>query len=173
MAIRSQPPSIHLRRCPAGELTALLFLYAQRTRIAALRDMLMDPTVPITALPGTVTELQGILAALAALIFPVHPPTRRAGNQNATLPGAAAGQGNFPAAPQYLAPPMPWPSWRHKTDGDLCAIVAYLKHGIKPVNNQVPDSQGPPDHWASGYTPDKIGPYPLTPYPTGNETFQP
>jgi mono/diheme cytochrome c family protein len=83
------------------------------------------------------------------------------------------GQGNFPAAPQYLAPPMPWPSWRHKTDGDLWAIVAYLKHGIKPVNNQVPDSQDPPDHWAGGYTPDKIGPYPLTPYPAGNETFQP
>jgi hypothetical protein len=35
------------------------------------------------------------------------------------------------------------------------------------------DSQGPPDNWASSYTADKIGPYPLPPYPAGNETFQP
>src|SRR5205823_14591654 len=26
------------------------------------------------------------------------------------------GQGNFPAAPHYLAPPMPWGSWRHMSD---------------------------------------------------------
>jgi hypothetical protein len=83
------------------------------------------------------------------------------------------GQGNFPATPVYLAPPMPWPSFRQKSDDDLWAIVAYLKHGIKPVSNQVPDSQGPPDHWASSYTSDKLGPYPLPAYPAGNETFQP
>jgi hypothetical protein len=83
------------------------------------------------------------------------------------------GQGNYPANPQYLAPPMPWPSFRHKTDDELWAIVAYLKHGIKPVSNAVPPSQDPPDHWASSYTPDKIGPYPLPAYPAGNETFTP
>lgn len=83
------------------------------------------------------------------------------------------GQGNFPATPYYLAPPMPWPAWRQMPDTDLWDIVAYLKHGIKPVTNMVPDSQGPPDNWASSYTPDKIGPYPLPAYPAGNETFQP
>jgi hypothetical protein len=57
-AMRGQPPGIHRRRCPPGELAALLLLYAQKTRIAALRDMLMGPMLPITALPGTVTELQ-------------------------------------------------------------------------------------------------------------------
>ena len=57
-AMRGQPPGIHRRRCSEGELAALLLLYAQKTRIAALRDMLMDPMLPITALPGTVTELQ-------------------------------------------------------------------------------------------------------------------
>jgi hypothetical protein len=83
------------------------------------------------------------------------------------------GQGNFPATPFYLAPPMPWPGFRHYSDADLWGIVAYLKHGIKPVTNAVPANQGPPDHWASSYTPDKIGPYPLPAYPAGNETFHP
>jgi hypothetical protein len=85
----------------------------------------------------------------------------------------APGQGNFPAMPHYLAPPMPWPTFRHFSDDDLWAIVAYLKHGIKPVNNKVPDNQGPPDNWASSYTPDKVGPYPVPAYPAGNEAFQP
>jgi thiosulfate dehydrogenase len=83
------------------------------------------------------------------------------------------GNGNFPATPHYLAPPMPWPAWRHMSDGELWDIIAYLQHGIKPVSNKVPDSDGPPDFWASAYTPDKIGPYPLPPYPSGNEVFQP
>lgn len=83
------------------------------------------------------------------------------------------GQGNFPANPHYLAPPMPWPSFRHRPDADLWAIVAYLKHGIKAVNNKVSDSEGPPDHWASTYILDKIGPYPLPPYPGNNEAFNP
>lgn len=83
------------------------------------------------------------------------------------------GQGNFPTAPHYLAPPMPWSSFRHLTDSDLWAIVAYLKHGIKPVANAVPDSQGPPDHWASSYTPALIGPETLPGYPAASEQFTP
>lgn len=80
-----------------------------------------------------------------------------------------AGQGNFPANPKYLAPPMPWPEWRHMTDQELWDIAAYLKHGVKPVRNQVKDSEGPPDFWASEYTPEKIGTYPAPAYPTANE----
>lgn len=87
----------------------------------------------------------------------------------ATTPG----QGNFPAEPHYLAPPMPWPSFRHMADGELWDIVAYLQHGIKPVHNKVKDSQGPKDHWASMYTPKKTGTYPLAVYPSSNEEFQP
>jgi hypothetical protein len=83
------------------------------------------------------------------------------------------GQGNFPAQPHYLALPMPWPSWRHRPDADLWDMIAYLQHGIKPVSNKVPDNQEPPDHWASAYTPDKIGPYPLPPYPAASEEFKP
>ena len=79
------------------------------------------------------------------------------------------GQGNFPAHPKYLAPPMPWPAWRHMSDQDLRDIAAYLKRGLKPVRNKVLDSEGPPDFWASGYTPDKIGPWPAAPYPTARE----
>lgn len=79
------------------------------------------------------------------------------------------GQGNHPARPKYLAPPMPWPSWRHLPDSDLWAIAAYLKNGVKPVSNRVADSEGPPDFWASAYTVEIIGPYPAKPYPTARE----
>jgi hypothetical protein len=80
------------------------------------------------------------------------------------------GQGNFPARPHYLAPPMPWSAWRYMSDEELYAIAAYLKNGLKPVVNRVAESEGPPDFWASVYTPDKIGVYPLAAYPTVNET---
>jgi hypothetical protein len=79
------------------------------------------------------------------------------------------GQGNFPLHPHYLAPPMPWPSWRHMPDADLRAIAAYIKNGLKPVSHKVEDSEGPPDFWASEYTVEKIGPYPVRPFPTANE----
>jgi mono/diheme cytochrome c family protein len=81
------------------------------------------------------------------------------------------GEGNFPAVPKYLAPPMPWPGFRYMPDDDLRAIVAYLKHGVKPVRNRVEDSEGPPDFWASVYTVERIGPYPPAPFPTVRETL--
>ena len=79
------------------------------------------------------------------------------------------GQGNFPLHPKYLAPPMPWPAWRHMPDQDLWAIAAYLKQGLRPVNHKVADSEGPPDFWAGEYTVAKLGPYPAPPFPTANE----
>jgi mono/diheme cytochrome c family protein len=79
------------------------------------------------------------------------------------------GQGNFPLHPKYLAPPMPWPSWRHMSDEELWAIAAYLKRGLKPVNHRVADSEGPPDFWAGEYTVEKIGPRPAAAFPTANE----
>jgi mono/diheme cytochrome c family protein len=85
------------------------------------------------------------------------------------ITSATPGQGNFPANPHYLAVPMPWPAWRHMSDQDLWAIAAYLKRGLKPVSNKVADSEGPPDFWASEYTPAKIGTYPAPPYPTASE----
>jgi hypothetical protein len=51
----------------------------------------------------------------------------------------------------------------------LWAIAAYLKHGLKPFRNRVADSEGPPDFWASTYTPAKLGPHPALPFPTQNE----
>lgn len=50
------------------------------------------------------------------------------------------GRGNFPQNSKYLAPPMPWPSFRHMSDQELRAIAAYLKRGVKPVTNRVQDS---------------------------------
>lgn len=86
-----------------------------------------------------------------------------------TITSFEPGKGNFPANPKYLAPPMPWPQWRHMADQEIWDIVAYLKHGLKPVKNKVADSEGPPDFWASEYTPEKLGPYPARPFPTVNE----
>src|SRR4029453_9009567 len=86
-----------------------------------------------------------------------------------TITSTTPGQGNFPTQPHYLAPPMPWPTFRHMSDDDLWAIVAYIKHGIKGVTNTVPNSQGPPDFWASSYTDAAVGPANLPAYPAGNE----
>jgi mono/diheme cytochrome c family protein len=79
------------------------------------------------------------------------------------------GQGNFPANPKYLAPPMPWPAWRHMSDQQLRDVAAYLKRGLKPVSNKVADSEGPPDFWASAYTAENMGPFPASAFPTANE----
>jgi mono/diheme cytochrome c family protein len=79
------------------------------------------------------------------------------------------GQGNHPARPKYLAPPMPWPAWRHLSDAEIWAIAAYLKLGLRPVNNRVLDSEGPPDFWASEYTEAKYGTWPAPPFPTARE----
>lgn len=79
------------------------------------------------------------------------------------------GQGNFPATPHYLAPPMPWNAWRHMTDGELWAIAAYLKRGLAPVVNKVAESDGPPDFWAGAYVDSLIGKYPSPAFPTANE----
>jgi mono/diheme cytochrome c family protein len=85
------------------------------------------------------------------------------------ITSTVAGQGNHPANPKYLAPPMPWPAFRHMSDQDLMDMAAYLKRGVKPVAHTVADSDGPPDFWVSEYTPEKIGTYPLPPFPTANE----
>ncbi len=85
------------------------------------------------------------------------------------ITGTTPGKGNFPENPKYLAPPMPWPAFRHMSDQELRDIVAYLKYGVQPVSNRVADSEGPPDFWASEYTVAKIGPYPAPPFPTGRE----
>lgn len=85
------------------------------------------------------------------------------------ITSSTPGSGNFPAHPHYIAPPMPWPAWRHMPDEDLMAIAAYLKHGLKPVRNKVPDSEGPPDFWVSEYTVENIGRYPAPPFPSANE----
>ena len=100
-----------------------------------------------------------------ALRFGLRPGETADVEITSTTPG----QGNFPANPKYLAPPMPWPEWRHMTDQELWDIAAYLKHGVKPVQNKVADSEGPPDFWASEYTPEKIGTWPLPPFPTATE----
>ena len=104
-----------------------------------------------------------------ALRFGLRPEETADVEITSTIPG----QGNFPLHPHYLAPPMPWPSWRHMPDQDLWAIAAYLKNGVKPVNHKVADSEGPPDFWASEYTVEKIGPYPAPPFPTANEKGDP
>lgn len=85
------------------------------------------------------------------------------------ITSSTPGQGNFPAIPKYLAPPMPWIAFRHMKDRELWAIAAYLKNGLKPVSHRVKDSEGPPDFWAGVYTVDSIGPWPAPPFPAATE----
>lgn len=80
------------------------------------------------------------------------------------------GKGNFPMHPHYLAPPMPWVTWRHMPDQELWDIAAYLKRGLKPVVNKVADSEGPPDFWAGEYAKEDVyGKTPAPAFPTVNE----
>jgi len=82
------------------------------------------------------------------------------------------GQGNFPMTPKYLAPPMPWPAFRHMSDLEIWAIAAYLKRGVKPSVNRVADSEGPPDFWAGIYT-QFAGPMTPPAFPTDREVAPP
>jgi mono/diheme cytochrome c family protein len=103
-----------------------------------------------------------------ALRYGLRPEETADVEITSTVPG----QGNFPLHPHYLAPPMPWPSWRHMSDQELYAIAAYIKNGLKPVSHRVQDSDGPPDFWASEYTVEKIGMYPTAAFPTAYEKGQ-
>jgi hypothetical protein len=67
---------------------------------------------------------------------------------------------------------MPWTAFRYMPDAELWAIAAYLHRGLAPVVNKVPDSEGPPDFWASAYTVEAIGAYPSVAFPTANEKGQ-
>jgi hypothetical protein len=82
------------------------------------------------------------------------------------------GQGNFPAAPKYLAPPMPWAAFRHMSDLQLWSIAAYLKRGLKPQTNRVEASEGPPDFWAGLYS-QFNGPPQVVAFPTDREVSGP
>ena len=100
-----------------------------------------------------------------ALRFGLRPGTTADLEVTSTVPGA----GNHPAAADYLGVGMPWPHWRHMSDADLQAVVAYLAYGLRPVRNAVEASDAPPDLWASEYTVDKIGSWPPAPFPTARE----
>ena len=111
---------------------------------------------------GSITERQ----VYNALKFGLDPMATPSVVITSTTPGV----GNFPAVPHYLMV-MPWPSFRQKSDDDLWAIVAYVKHGLKGVSNAVVAGTEPPDFWASSLTPEKIGPNPEPSFPAAGEQF--
>ncbi|MDV2994883.1 MAG: hypothetical protein N4J56_004537 [Chroococcidiopsis sp. SAG 2025] len=67
-----------------------------------------------------------------------------------------------------ICPAMPWVYYRDQSDPDNWSIVAYLKEGIKPVKNQVPENTTP-----QGTRPDCTPLFqnlqPLPAYPGQNE----
>jgi mono/diheme cytochrome c family protein len=121
------------------------------------RNLTPDNTTGI----GRFTERQ-IFNALRYGLRPGETP-------DVEITSMVPGQGNYPARPKYMAPPMPWPAWRHLSDREIRDIAAYLKLGVRPVNNRVADSEGPPDFWASEYTEAKYGTWPPPPFPTARE----
>ncbi len=114
---------------------------------------------------GRFTERQ-IFNALRYGLRPEDTP-------DVTITSTVPGKGNHPLHPHYLAPPMPWPDWRHMRDAELWAIAAYLHRALKPVSHKIPESEGPPDFWASEYAGGipqlKMGPLTPAPFPTANE----
>lgn len=123
-------------------------------------------TIPRNITPDNVTGIgrfteRQIFNALRYGLRPGETP-------DVDITSNVAGVGNFPKNPKFLAPPMPWPAWRHMSDDELWAIAAYLKRGLKPVSHMVADSQGPPDFWAGVYAKEN-GSYPAVAFPTANE----
>jgi mono/diheme cytochrome c family protein len=111
---------------------------------------------------GRFTERQ----VFNALKFGLRPEDTPDVDITSTTPG----KGNYPMHPHYLAPPMPWTTWRHMPDQELWDIAAYLKRGLKPVVNKVADSEGPPDFWAGEYAQEIVyGKTPAVAFPTANE----
>jgi hypothetical protein len=111
---------------------------------------------------GRFTERQ-IFNALRYGLRPGETP-------DADITSSTPGQGNYPAAPKYLAPPMPWPAFRHMSDVELKAIAAYVKRGLKPQTNKVEPSEGPPDFWAGLYGMfGAVGAMQNPPFPTDRE----
>jgi hypothetical protein len=145
----------------AGWLDGLRDTITQQFRIGPFVTRAKNLTPDNATGTGRFSERQ-IFNALRHGLRPEETP-------DVEITSTVPGQGNFPLHPHYLAPPMPWMSWRNMSDQELYAIAAYLKDGLKPVNHKVQDSDGPPDFWASGYTVQAIGPYPVVPYPTANE----
>lgn len=137
------------------------FTFVQEFEIGPFRTRPRNLTPDNTTGLGRFSERQ-IFNALRFGLRPGETP-------DAEITSSTPGEGNHPQLPKYLAPPMPWPVFRHRPDQELWDIAAYLKHGVKPVTNRVEDSEGPPDFWGSFYTPQTIGTYPAPPFPTARE----
>jgi hypothetical protein len=145
----------------AGWLDGMRDTITQQFRIGPFVTRAKNLTPDNATGTGRFSERQ-IFNALRYGLRPEETP-------DVAITSTVPGQGNFPLHPHYLAVPMPWMSWRNMSDQEIYAIAAYLKDGLKPVNHKVQDSDGPPDFWASSYTVEAIGPYPVVPYPTANE----
>jgi mono/diheme cytochrome c family protein len=110
---------------------------------------------------GRYTERQ-VFNALRYGLLPAETP-------DVAVTSHIAGQGNHPAEPRYLSPAMPWLSFRFSPDQSLWDIAAYLKHGLRPVEHRVRDSEAPPDHWVGVLASAGIGTHELPPFPTAYE----
>ena len=152
--LMSPTPPFHVGACNVDNPTA------KPCYVTRARNLTPDNATGL----GRFTERQ-IFNAMRYGLRPEDTP-------DVEITSTTPGQGNFPVNPHYLAPPMPWPSWRHMTDQELWAIAAYLKHGVKPFTNKVEESEGPPDFWADLYARRDIGPYPAHSFPTANEQLR-
>jgi mono/diheme cytochrome c family protein len=88
------------------------------------------------------------------------------------ITSAAPGEGNHPREPVYLAPNMPWTSARHLTDQELWDIIAYLRDGVRPVGNALPENPHPEDGWRSWFDPEVVGGWPIVPFPAETEELR-
>jgi mono/diheme cytochrome c family protein len=136
-----------------------------------------DPSLVFITRPRNITphEETGIGRFTERQIFNALRYGLRPGETpDVEITSSIPGEGNFPLNPHYLAPPMPWPAFRHMPDQDLWDIAAYLKRAVRPVEHLVADSEGPPDFWAGFYAMNPwVGTYPAPPFPTAQEVAVP
>jgi mono/diheme cytochrome c family protein len=148
-------------KTPAQEFPIAVPPYAPTTYVTRARNLTPHEETGM----GRFTERQ-IFNALRYGLRPGETP-------DVEITSTTPGQGNFPMNPKYLAPPMPWTAFRHMSDQELMDIAAYLKRGLKPVENRVADSEGPPDFWVGLYSAPIFGAYPLPPFPAAAEMATP
>jgi hypothetical protein len=148
-------------KTPAQEFPIAVPPYAPTTYVTRARNLTPHEETGL----GRFTERQ-IFNAMRYGLRPGETP-------DVEITSSVPGQGNFPMNPKYLAPPMPWTAFRHMSDQELMDIAAYLKRGLRPVENRVADSEGPPDFWAALYGAPIFGSYPLPPFPAAQEAATP
>ena len=176
-----------LMGCGGGSSSSAGVPNGKATRAQVLRGRYLVTSMGCTdchsggADPSSAKWMAGYQAGATNSVFTLGPNTVYTAN---ITPDAATGIGTWTSRDifnalrngkdkegKFLAPVMPWTSFRNLTDDDIYSIAAYLQN-LRAVTNAVPANTGPggtePD-WTHAY--DALTPLPS--YPTASENNVP